>query len=76
MNHITSKPEYWESAGLRMQIDKSFMKCKAKYSKMGNIFRSRGIWSYDESSKPSLPYQNTKGCEGGCYEVRNVNSTL
>jgi hypothetical protein len=43
MSHVTSKPEYWESAGLRMQIDESFMKCKAKYSKLGT-FLGRGAY--------------------------------
>jgi predicted Ser/Thr protein kinase len=43
MSHVTSKPEYWESAGIRTQIDESFMKCKAKYSKMGT-FLGRGAF--------------------------------
>ena len=42
-NHVTSKAEYWESAGLRMQFDESFMKCKAKYSKLGT-FLGRGAF--------------------------------
>jgi predicted Ser/Thr protein kinase len=43
LNHVTTKPKYWESAGVRMRTDEAFMKCKDKYSKMGE-FLGRGAF--------------------------------
>jgi RIO-like serine/threonine protein kinase len=35
--HVTSKSGYWESTGIKMHTEDSFMKCKAKYAKLGKI---------------------------------------
>ena len=43
MNQVTSKADYWSSAGLRMLTDESFMKCKAKFAKVGK-FIGRGAF--------------------------------
>ena len=37
LKHVTSKSGYWESAGIQMHTEDSFMKCKAKYAKLGKV---------------------------------------